>query len=65
MVCQYVPTYERELIIAANNLEKGIISDDDVPFLHSLSRDLPENMSEKAVHLFPRNLDTVFTIIKN
>ena len=39
---------ERELIIAVNNLEKRII-DDAVSFLHSLSRDLTENMSEKAI----------------
>ncbi|CAC5387159.1 PIF1 [Mytilus coruscus] len=49
---------ERELILAVNSLEKGIINDDVVAFLQSLFRSLLQNISEAAVHLFAGNLDS-------
>ena len=47
---------ERDLIIAVNELEQGIVSDATLAVMHSLNRPLPEFVSEEeAVHLFCRN----------
>jgi hypothetical protein len=46
-----------ELISTVNNLEKGILSDDCVTFLESLSRPLSQEKSATAIHLFSKNLE--------
>ena len=46
-----------ELISAVNNLEKGILSDECVTFLESLSRPLSQEKSATAIHLFAKNLE--------
>jgi hypothetical protein len=46
-----------ELISAVNNLEKGILPDECVTFLESLSRPLSQEKSATAIHLFAKNLE--------
>jgi ATP-dependent DNA helicase PIF1 len=45
------------LITAVNELERGVLSADTIGFVDSLSRELPPDAVENAVHLFARNID--------